>query len=602
MPTPPSCQLLGPPELHDKPVKKASSSSSSASGDPFMDLMVANFNKRKVPPPPTRGYTENGSATFLSTSNPCLDFFFHIVPSTPADSITERLQLAWNHNDLTTLKLICHLRGVRGTGKSDKEGFYTAALWLHKHHPKTLACNVKSIAKFGYFKDLPEILYRILEGSEVRKVAKEEFQRRSRKKPRMPKKEVAKAKKAFERYSRDPDFRFLHDQISQAFADYLIADLKSLNSGETGKISLAAKWCPSLDSAFDKSILLCESIARRVFTRDSYPEYEGIEEAHYAFRVRDRLRKQVLVPLRQILELPEVYMSSNMWNTLPYGRVPSVAMTNYKKHFLKHDEERFNDFLSKVASGEAKIAAGALLPHEIITRVEKHESDGGVVAELQWKRMVNDLSAKGKLKNCIAVCDVSGSMAGTPMDVAVALGLLLSELCEHPWKGRVITFSADPQLHIIQGDDLRSKAQSIKKMQWGMNTNFQKVFDMILQVAKAGNLSTDKMIKKVFVFSDMEFDAARRQQDNSWNTDYEVIQQKFQKSGYTVPEIVFWNLRDSEATPVASDQKGVALVSGFAKNMMTLFFNEEDIIAPSPEAVMEMALEGPEYQQLAVLD
>ncbi|TQE10309.1 hypothetical protein C1H46_004148 [Malus baccata] len=31
--------------------------------------------------------------------------------------------------------------GVRGTGKSDKEGFYKAAFWLHQNHPKTLACN-----------------------------------------------------------------------------------------------------------------------------------------------------------------------------------------------------------------------------------------------------------------------------------------------------------------------------------------------------------------------------------------------------------------------------------------------------------------------------
>ncbi|KAF7124204.1 hypothetical protein RHSIM_Rhsim12G0020400 [Rhododendron simsii] len=85
------------------------------------------------------GYTENRSPIFLSTTNPCLDFFFHVVPS---------------------------------TRKSDKEGCYTAALWLHEHHPKTLACNVGSFAAFGYFKDLPEILYRILEGPGVRREAK----------------------------------------------------------------------------------------------------------------------------------------------------------------------------------------------------------------------------------------------------------------------------------------------------------------------------------------------------------------------------------------------------------------------------------------------
>ncbi|MBA0600036.1 hypothetical protein Gorai_006235, partial [Gossypium raimondii] len=65
--------------------------------------------------------------------------------------------------------------------------------------------------------------------------------------------------------------------------------------------------------------------------------------------------------------------------------------------------------------------------------------------------MVEDVGKKRKLTNCIAVCDVSGSMFGIPMDVAVALELLVSELSEEPWKGKVITFSANPQLHLVKG-------------------------------------------------------------------------------------------------------------------------------------------------------
>lgn len=64
----------------------------------------------------------------------------------------------------------------RGTGKSDKEGFHTAAFWLFRNHPRTLGCSVGSFADFGYFKDLPEILYRLLEGSDVRLLQKLEWQ------------------------------------------------------------------------------------------------------------------------------------------------------------------------------------------------------------------------------------------------------------------------------------------------------------------------------------------------------------------------------------------------------------------------------------------
>lgn len=410
-------------------------------------------------------------------------------------------------------------------------------------------------------------------------------------------KKVAMAKKVFERYSRDPDFRFLYERVSGFFAERLKTDMEHLNSGRVRKVSLAAKWCPSIDSSFDRSTLLCESIARKVFPRESYPEYEGVEEAHYAYRIRDRLRKEVLVPLRKALELPEVYIGHNRWGDIPYNRVASVAMKFYKDKFLKHDAERFSQYLEDVKSGKAKIAAGALLPHEIIMAL--NDGDGGQVAELQWKRMVDDLLQKGKLKNCMAICDVSGSMDGTPMEVSVALGLLVSELSEEPWKGKVITFSESPTLQIIQGDSLMEKTEFVRRMEWGMNTDFQKVFDLILQVAVDGKLKEDEMIKRVFVFSDMEFDQAST---NPWETDYKAIERKFKEKGYekVIPEVVFWNLRYSKATPVPAREKGVALVSGYSKNLMKLFLDGDGIV--DPVSIMEAAISGEEYQKLSVLD
>jgi hypothetical protein len=79
----------------------------------------------------------------------------------PPDHVRELLTTVWAHDPLTTLKLVCNLHGVRGTGKSDKEGFYAAApLWMHAEHPKMLACNAAALAEFGYLKDFPELLFK----------------------------------------------------------------------------------------------------------------------------------------------------------------------------------------------------------------------------------------------------------------------------------------------------------------------------------------------------------------------------------------------------------------------------------------------------------
>ncbi|KAI7996281.1 Uncharacterized protein L728 [Camellia lanceoleosa] len=322
-------------------------------------------------------------------------------------------------------------------------------------------------------------------------------------------------------------------------------------------------------------------------------EYEGIDEAHYAYRVRDRLRKEVLVPLRKVLKSPEIYMSANQWNVLPYTRVTSIAMRNYKELFLEHDKKRFQEYLDNVKHGKKKIAAGALLPHEIIASLDSGES--GQVVELQWQRIVNDLSMIGKLKNCLTICDVSGSMYGVPLEVSVALRLLVSELSEEPWKGKLITFSHDPQLHVIEGDTLLSKVQSIERMNWSMNTDFQKVFDKILEVANKGKLSEEQMIKRLcsVIWSLIKLlqilgrPTMKQYVENLMRVDTNQYRK-------------FWNLRNSDATPVPSCQKGVALVSGFSKNLLKMFLEEGGVL--SPESTMELAIAGGEYSKLVVID
>jgi hypothetical protein len=577
-----------------------------------------------------------------------------VVPDTAPERVRDLLAAAWAQDPLTALKLACNLRGVRGTGKSDKEGFYAAALWMHEKHPKTLAGNVPALAEFGYLKDFPELLYRLIHGADVRmlsrnKAAAENAARKanearrahqtagkkrgregaaatvtdlvkpsSSSKPeamlvgqkKVMSKHVRKAARlavqSLETYYGDHAYRFLFDNV----ADLLASDMKQLEvGGKRTKIGLVAKWCPTPGSSFDRTTLLCEAVARRLFPRDSDPDYADLLEEHYAYRALRRLRREGLVPLRQVLEFLEVYMSAQQWSELPYARVASVAMRRYKTQFKKHDEARFGKYLEDVEAGKAKIAAGALLPHEIAAAAFRGEEDE--VSELQWTRMVEDLRKKGSLRNCIAVCDVSGSMSGSPMEVCCALGLLISELSEKPWKGRVVTFSTDPEIHKIEGKTLQDKLSFVQRMQWDMNTNFQAVFDRILSTAVDGRLPPEKMIRTVFVFSDMEFDQAQattyyhhywQQRDCAWETDYQVICRKFRDAGYggVVPQIVFWNLRDSRSTPVTSTQPGVAMVSGFAKNLVKIFLENDGVV--NAEAVMKAAIAGEEYQKLAIFD
>lgn len=121
--------------------------------------------------------------------------------------------------------------------------------------------------------------------------------------------------------------------------------------------------------------------------------------------------------------------------------------------------------------------------------------------------MIAKLAETGNFKRVTAVCDVSGSMSGTPMEVAIALGLVVAELTEPPFRNKLITFSETPKLHTIRGHTLAERVADVSHMEWGMNTNLLAVFELILQEATRNRGS--QMVEKLFIFSDMQFDEVK---------------------------------------------------------------------------------------------
>ena len=159
---------------------------------------------------------------------------------------------------------------------------------------------------------------------------------------------------------------------------------------------------------------------------------------------------------------------------------------------------------------------------------------------------------------------VSGSMEGTPMEVSVALGIYLSERNVGPFKDGFITFSANPKLQILNGT-LSQRVSQLARSQWDMNTNLESVFKLILSTAKKHGLSNRDLPKNIIILSDMQFD---RCVYGSSKSAMDMIRSMYSSAGYTVPNVIFWNLRTSTGVPVKSTESGVALVSGFSPSIM----------------------------------
>lgn len=285
--------------------------------------------------------------------------------------------------------------------------------------------------------------------------------------------------------------------------------------------------------------------------------------------------RKMLVNLTNVVESK---MCAKEWNEINFSQVPSLAAARYQKAFSRNAKEAYDKYAIELAKPEAerdskvKINSGAVYPYDVVKSVRHGNAS---VANSQWNALPNFIGDS----KIIPMVDVSGSMsfrlgkagndpltALTALDVAVSLGLYVSEKNKSDFKDMLLTFSSHPKIDIIKGS-LSQRIKQLEKQNWGFDTNLHAAFDLILDVAIKGRVQEKDMPEMLLILSDMQFNSCTRYDDSAM----QMIARKYENAGYEMPKIVFWNLSPygDTNTPVRFDSNGVCLVSGFSPAIMT---------------------------------
>ena len=360
------------------------------------------------------------------------------------------------------------------------------------------------------------------------------------------------------------------DVVCKLVKEQLGEDVTNMVNGAK-PISLLGKWMPSINASSAQTKKYGKQLCKAI----------GMTERNY---------RKMLSDLRKYLDVVETKMSAKNWTEIKYEAVPSRANLIYNNAFLRNDEERRRDYLSKLEKGETKINASTLYPHDI---VHKYSVNNGcywrsslkqkdATIEALWKALPDTVQGCG---NTIVVADGSGSMTRnvggstgvTALEVANALAIYFAERSSGEFKDKYITFSERPQLVDFSNcASLHDKLQVALAHSEVANTNIEKVFDLILTTAVKNNMRQEDIPQNVLIISDMEFDSCAR---CGWGTRpievnsrfFDGIAKKYANAGYKLPRLVFWNVNSRTGTiPVKENDLGVALVSGFSVNVVKM--------------------------------
>lgn len=475
-------------------------------------------------------FTANGALSVVS-NDALPKFFFKMtrdLNSRPEDA-KQLFADAFNTDRLSAMILLFHLRDIR-EGKGERGLFRICAQWLIDNgYRYLLTKNAANILEFGRGDDL------------------------------------------------------LFCQQYEFIAQQIYRDLMALRTNPNANISLLAKWLPTEKKHLwvENSNALLHFLGKALMQDYQFDRRKDFDRRGHL--TKKAYRQKIRNVLCSRLDITERHLSDKEYAAIKYEAVPSRAMQKYSKlktatlgrpgTFLRNDTERFTAYRESLKRDSSRVNFKCVSVHEMVHACNTRNYNE--VTEAQYKQLRADIKKSGVLSDCICVCDVSGSMGSklhkstiSCMDVSVGLSILVSDCIGAPFKNHVITFSARPTFFVLdENDTLDRKVTHLQSAEWGCNTDLQAVFDLILRKATQHALRDSELPKRLFIFSDMQFDMACSRNNQ---TNYQAIAEKYRQHNYTMPHVIFWNIAayDTKELPVNARDEYTTLLSGFSPNLL----------------------------------
>jgi Domain of unknown function (DUF2828) len=414
----------------------------------------------------------------------------------------------------------------------------------------------------------------------------------------------------------------VQDPLIQHAFKLLLQQIEIDTTSSVNKQSLAAKWVPRAKSErfgwiFNElSMMYFKQYIETAKTQDQM--VRAVTKCKMSFR-------KLLADLNRKLDTVQIHQCDGTWSKIDHSKTTSITMSKQTKAFLniKKDNtqrtelpdritcaENFSNHVKaaiankmdikgkRVGLNDFTVRAMSLLYDEI-TPANQIEID---LLNSQWRDNASQTNTLGPM---VAMLDFSDSMAGDPINCAMALGCRVAE--KSILGRRVMSFSTNPTWHNLDGcNEFVDMIRVLKKGEVGYSTNFYGAFDRILDAIIEKKLTPDQVEGMILgIFSDMQIDDPNVKAPTDMNSFYQTMEAKYAEAGnrlwnkpFKPPHILFWNLRSTGGFPSLSSQRNVSMMSGFSPALLNLFCEKglDALQGCTPWSILIEQMNKPRYQ------
>jgi Mg-chelatase subunit ChlD len=602
----------------------------------------------------TQNLGENGGLQYTAegVGNTLLAIFAGYVRGIPSERMDELLSSAIETyrnipDECAASSFLCDLfvllfekRDCRG-GEGERVIFHHMLLRLYTEFPHIASKMLELVPEYGCWKDPWEIIEYIRTfdakkrfenkpanaNADDESIASEQDPYEQEEEQLHPNVTAREGLRAREFVSRWPETEnsvklAIQSDFINVGANQFRKDLDALERNV--QVSLFAKWAPSERDAFSKRN---RYVFKRLVKELSYPNSITPEKDY----------REAIARLRKKIDIPEAKMCDGRFSEIDPSKTPSVCAFKHRKAFLNLLTEKEADSQGRSASleegeqetgnrhpdnpdrvkareiwlariKENKIKGGQVDPQSLVRAVDHAQTQDELdfidaqYVDLREATRAKIVQAKADgfepMDNIIPMIDMSGSMEGGPMEAAIGLGILLSELNANDFGGLAMIFADDPIiLDLNKAKTFSEKVKLIRRQNAGVTTRFHVAMQRIRDIVDDYKIP-ESQVPSLCVLTDMQYN---NHQMGHMKTSEQYIAKLFHDVGmklsgkpYKKPRTVQWNLRgDTDGFAAKANDQNVQMLAGYSPALFDLILCGKP--EPTPYETMRRKLDSSRY-------
>ena len=284
--------------------------------------------------------------------------------------------------------------------------------------------------------------------------------------------------------------------------------------------------------------------------------------------------RRLLSSLRRKIDIVETNISRREYSKINYENLTELNIKKYKRAFLKNDKADYEKF--KLENPKKAFIFKSL--ENIIPIIRETLNNPGInsIEDMYLKNLeylidknIKDLNT---FEDTLIINGIEGELIQNKnryFDILISTILLYNKLNLNSFKNYYMSFKNNPKFNKLTSTDYIGSIKSMSKNNINYNMDLNSALDLLLFTSIKKNLKPEAIPKSImFIYNKSE--------DMSFNN-LKFISEKWINSGFEMPKIKLWNLKDLSSKFSISYKDNVVIISGYNKYIWKYILESREI-------------------------